>query len=178
MTTKTNLYIIIGAVFFLLSWLFVGVFRDDEFYEPNLFTKYQPTFKVNFYSPIGMSDLTVNDLPSDKKLEEIAFEEFVMKPHIQNNSTVRLWYLPFVLIQFTLTFLCFGVFKMNGHLVYEKWQLPTHLSLCIILTSVGIGFILSFDNFFLTIFLGLLILTINYCTLILLTRQRRKKSYT
>ena len=74
MTTRLNIYVIIGAFFVILTWLFVGLFRDDEFYEPDLFTKYRPTLKVNFYSPIGMQDLKVDDLSSDKKAEEIALQ--------------------------------------------------------------------------------------------------------
>jgi NADH:ubiquinone oxidoreductase subunit 2 (subunit N) len=132
---------------------------------------------VNFYSPTGMSDLTVNDLTGNKKVEELAFQEFVMKQHIQNNSDERLWYLPLILIQLTLTFLSFGIYKLRRHFFYKKWQLPTHFAICLILTTIGLGFILSFDNLFFSIFTGLLILTINYWTLKLLTRQRNEKSY-
>jgi hypothetical protein len=92
MMKRPNIYIFIGIVFLILTWLFVGLYRDDEFYEPNLFTKYRPTLKVNFYSPTGMSDLTVDDLIDEKKVEEIAFQEFVIKQHIQYNSNARLWY--------------------------------------------------------------------------------------
>ena len=178
MTTRPNIYILIGTVFLILTWLFVGLYRDDEFFEPNLFTKYRPTFKVNFHSAIGMQDLKVDDLPPDRKVEEIAFQEFVIKRHIQNNSNVPLWYLPLILIQLTLTFLIFGIMKMKRDLVYKKWQLPTHFAVCLVLTSLGLGLILSFDNLLELIFGGLLILTINYWAVVLLTRQKNEKSYT
>lgn len=164
-----------GQFFLILTWLFVGLYRDDEFYEPNLFTKYRPTFKVNFNSQTGMSDLTADDLTGDRQAEEIAFQEFVIKRHIQNNSDARLWYLPFILIQLTLTFLSFGIFKIKQDLVYKKWQLPTHFTVCFIVTSIGLAFILSFDNLLSTVIGGLLILTINYWTLLLLTKHRKKK---
>lgn len=125
-----------------------------------------------------MQDLKLDDLPTDKKAEEIAFQEFVMKRHIQNNSDARLWYLPFIFIQLTLTFLSFGILKMKRDLVYKKWQLPTHFAVCLVLTSLGLGFILSFDNLFAALFGGLLILAINYWTVVLLTRQKNEKSYT
>lgn len=178
MTRRPNIYLLFGTVFLILTWIFVGLYRDDEFYEPNLFTKYRPTFKVNFYSPIGQSDLTVNDLSADKQVEEIAFQEFVIKRHIQNNSNAQLWYLPLILIQLLLTFFSLGVLKSKLDLVYKKWHFSTHFAVCLVLTSLGLGFILSFDNLFVTVFGGLLILTINYWTVVLLTRQKKKKSYT
>ncbi len=172
MTTRLNIYIIIGAFFVILTWLFVGLFRDDEFYEPDLFTKYRPTLKVNFYSPIGMQDLKVDDLSSEKKDEEIAFQEFVMKRNIQNNSDPSLWYLPYILIQLTLSFFSFGFLKMKLDLVFKKWQFFVHFAVCFISTSFGIGCILFLDNLFFAVIGGFLILIINYWTLGLLTRQK------
>ena len=178
MTTRLNTYILIGTIFLILTWLFVGLYRDDEFYEPNLFTKYRPTFKVYFHSPIGMQDLKVDDLPTDRKEEEIAFQEFVIKRHVQNNSNAQLWYLPFILIQLTLTFASLGVLKIKHDLVLKKWYLPTHFIICFILTSIGLEFILFFDNWISTILGGLIILTINYGVLKFMTKEERKKSYT
>ena len=172
MPRRSNIYFLFGTVFIIISWLFIGLFRDDEFFEADLFTKYRPTFKVNFYSPIGMQDLKLEDLPTGEKSEEIAFQDFVMNRDIQNSNDARLWYLPFILIQLTLTFLSFGIFKIKRNLVYKKWQLPTHFAICLIVTSIGLAFILYFDNILFTIFGGLLILTINYWTLILLTRSK------
>jgi hypothetical protein len=176
MTIRPNIYILLGTVFIILTWLLVGLFRDDEFYEPSMFTKYRPTFKVNFYSPIGMQDLELKDLSPDKQIEEKSFQEFIMKQHIQNNSDARLWYLPYILIQLTLTSFCLGILKIRRHLVYKKWQLPTHFAICLILTSFGFGFILSFDNLNLTIILVTLLLAINYFTLILLTSRRKAQT--
>lgn len=171
--TRLNIYLILGIVFIILTWLFVGFFRDDEFNQPNLFTKYRPTFKVNFYSPVGMQDLELNYLSSDRKIEEIAFQEFVIKQHIQNSSDARLWYLPFILIQLTFTFFSFGYYKIKRKLVYKNWQLPAHFIICLVLTSFGLEFILYFDKLILTIILLTLLVFINYFTLYLLTRKNR-----
>jgi hypothetical protein len=176
MMIRLNIYILLGTVFIILTWLFVGLYRDDEFYEPHLFTKYRPTIKVNFYSPIGMSDQTVKDLPEDKQVEEISFQDFVIKRHIQNNSNAQLWYLPIILIQLTLTFFSIGILKSKLELVYKKCYLPTHFAICLIITSIGLGFILSFDNLFSTVISGLLILIINYWALILLSKQGYAKN--
>ena len=172
MTPKPNLYILIGTVFILLTWLFVGLFRDDEFNEPTLFTKYRPTFKVNFYSPIGMQDLELKELSPDKQKEEIAFREFVIGQNQQNNSHPRLWFIPPILFQLIITFLTLAILKMRRKLVYKNWQPAVHFTICIILTTITFGFILSFDNLISTLILGLLILTINYWALTLLTRQK------
>jgi hypothetical protein len=178
---RPKIFILLGTAFIMLSWLFVGLYRDNEFYEPGLFTKYRPTFKVNFQSPIGMQDLQLNDLPPDSKIEEVAFQEFVIKQHIQNNSNARLWYLPFILIQLTLTFFSFGIITTRRSLVLKKWQLPAHFAICLIITSPGLEFILSFDNPFSTIIGGLTIMIVNYGTVVLLTRRQnsseQKKSY-
>src|SRR5258706_3061491 len=104
MKIKTNVFLILGTAFLLLTWLFTGVFRDDEFYDPDLFTKYRATFKVYFSSPIGMQDMKIEDLSPNGQLEEIAFQEFVIKQEIQNNGNGHLWFMPYVLIQLTLTF--------------------------------------------------------------------------
>lgn len=176
MTTRPNIYILLGTVFLILTWLFVGLYRDDEFYEPNLFTKYRPTIKVIFHSPTGQSDLTFDDLSEDKRVEEIAFQEFVIKQHIQNNSNALLWYLPLILIQLTLTFFSFGVLKSKRDFGYKKWHLPTHFAICLIVTSIGLSFILCFDNLLSTVISGLLILTFNYWAIFLLAGHRNKKN--
>ena len=165
MTIKPNIYLIVGTVFLLLTWLFVGLFRDDEFYEPELFIKHRPTFKTNFYSPTGMSDLTVNDLTADKQVEEIAFMEFV------DNRNRQLWFLPFILIQFTLTLLMLGFYKLRQTITFKNWQLPAHFFINIILTTLGLVFALSVDNVFMAAILLLAILTINYLSILVLTRR-------
>ncbi|WP_276373730.1 hypothetical protein [Chryseolinea sp. H1M3-3] len=165
-----NLNILIGTTFLILTWIFVGIFRDDEFYEPTIFIKHRPTFKVNFYSPIGMSDLQLKDLTMEKQKELLAFDEFVIKEGIQYNSNDKLWYLPFVLIQITLTSFTFGILNSKAHKI---WRMIFHFSICIFPTTFGLVFILAFDRIFMTISLGLLIVGVNCLILYLLTRQRK-----
>jgi hypothetical protein len=166
LTRKLN--ILLGTIFLILTWIFVGVFRDDEFYEPTIFIKHRPTLKVNFYSPIGMSDLQLKDLTPEKQRELLAFDEFVIKQGIQYNSNDRLWYLPFVLIQITLTFFTFAILNSKVHKI---WKLILHFSICILPTTFGLAFTLVFDRTFMTVFLGLLIFAVNCLILYLLTRQ-------
>jgi hypothetical protein len=173
MTVKPNLYILLGLIFAILTLLFTGLFRDDEFNEPGLFIKHRPTFKLNFYSPIGMEDIKADDLEAGRKKEELAFREFVIKQHVQNNDNAISWYLPYILIQLTLTFLFFGYFKFKRKPVFRKWQLPVHFVICLIVTFFGLVFSLAFDKLILTIILIALVLLANYFTLFLMTRRNQ-----
>ncbi len=66
--------IIIDSIFFRL---YFGIYTNDEFGDKHLFMKHRPTLKWKFYSPIGMSDMRIQELPKDKKFDEKNFEEFV-----------------------------------------------------------------------------------------------------
>lgn len=61
----------------ILGRLFLGVYVHDEFYEKHLFIKHRPTWKWKFYSPSGMSNLTMDDLTDKEKKEQLLFNEFI-----------------------------------------------------------------------------------------------------
>lgn len=162
-----NSYLIFGALFLLATWLFVGLFRDSEFKNPELFIKNRATFKLIFYSPKGMSDLSIYDLSPEKRIEEKAFNNMVEKRNRQ------LSLLPYILIQLTISFLMFGFFKLKQGVVYKVWQLPAHFALNMIFSSVGLFLILSINNFYLTVLIATIIILINYMTIFgLVLRQR------
>ena len=163
-----NSYLIIGALFFLLTWLFVGLFRDSEFYEPELFIKNRATFKLNFYSPTGMSDFSINDLSPEKRIEEKAFEDMVEKRNRQ------LSLLPFILIQLSITSLIFGFYNLKQNIVYKLWQLPAHFILNFIFSSIGLFLILTIDKLYLTIMITSIIIFINYLTMFGLVGSSKK----
>ncbi|MFB9077640.1 hypothetical protein ACFFLS_00975 [Flavobacterium procerum] len=171
---KLNKYTICSIIFALITWLFVGLFRDDEFYEPNLFVKYRPTFKVNFYSPIGMQDLSLNELSPERREEEIAFQNFIINQQNRNNHNLELGDLPYILIQLTLTFFCFGILKTKKGLIYKKWQWIIHFGLGFLLTGFAIIMMMLIDIWFTLIAGSLLIVAVNYFLLLLLTLKNRK----
>ena len=73
-----KLSIVISIVTFLiLVRLFFGVYVDDEFGDKSIFVKHRPTWKWEFYSPIGMSDLKMDDLSKEKQIEEKYYDEFI-----------------------------------------------------------------------------------------------------
>ncbi|RKT01782.1 hypothetical protein [Chryseobacterium defluvii] len=150
MARGSNIYLFLAIVSIIITWLFVGLFRDDEFYKPSLFLKHQPTFKTIFCSPIGMSDLHFESLPNNERTEEIAFQEYVVKQNIQKKNGVELFFVPLILIQTTLTLLSFGIMGTWGKFVYEKRHFITHFSLCFIAIFMGNLFIMSFDKILLT----------------------------
>ena len=65
--------------FTILIRLFFGIYVDDEFGDESLFLKHRPTWKWKFYSPIGMSDLKIEDLTKEKQIEEKYYDEFIRK---------------------------------------------------------------------------------------------------
>ncbi len=161
MARGSNIYLFFAIVSIIITWLFVGLFRDDEFYKPGLFLKHQPTFKMIFYSPIGMSDLLIEDLPNIERAEEIAFQEYVVKKNIQNKNGVELFFVPLILIQTTLTLLSFGIVRLGRKLVYESRQLIAHFTVCFIAIFIGNLFIMSFDKLLLTLLIGIIVLGFN-----------------
>ena len=163
-----NIYSLSGLAFFILTWLLVGIYRDDEFFEPDLFTKYRPTTKVFFHSPIGMQGLETGDLPEADKKEEIAFTEFVIHTHIQNNGHAPFWYMPFVLIQLTISAFCFGLTGQRP----PAWKPLVHFAACLVVTFMGLAFLLSFDNLYLSVFGGFIILMFNAVIAMLMTRKK------
>jgi hypothetical protein len=176
MALRSNIYLLLGFVVLITTILFVGLFRDDEFYNPSLFIKYRPTFKLNFYSPTGMSDMEMKNLSPDKQSEEMAFQEFVIQEHQQNKNNPILDLLPFVLIQLCLTLLTLGIYKQLKLIKYKNWQPAVHFIINLILLVLAIAAILSFDNFLGLSFFTFLILMSNYWILVLLTRRNIKQN--
>ncbi|KAA3438396.1 hypothetical protein [Rufibacter hautae] len=64
--------ILLGLAFRL--WL--GLYHHDEFAETHLFLKHRPIWKWIFYTPLGLSDLTMKDLSPEEQEEQRLFEEF------------------------------------------------------------------------------------------------------
>lgn len=61
----------------LILLSFIGIKQDPEFYEPSIFLKYRPHYKMVFWSPTGESDWTMEDLSPEKQREERLYNEFV-----------------------------------------------------------------------------------------------------
>jgi hypothetical protein len=73
---------ILGYAFGLLLIIvvfrfYVGTFSHDDFGGKHIFIKHRPIWKWHFVSPIGMSDLKMEDLPPEWQEEQQLFEEFI-----------------------------------------------------------------------------------------------------
>lgn len=67
---------ILGA--FVCAILWIGIVEDAEFSERSLFIKAHPTFKLYFYTPIGMSDMEIDDLEGIRREEELAYRYYFL----------------------------------------------------------------------------------------------------
>ena len=74
-TIKITLFIIIVAG--IIIRLFAGIYIHDEFGETHYFIKHRPIWKWSFHSPVGQSDLKIEDLTKDDQKEQILFDEFI-----------------------------------------------------------------------------------------------------
>lgn len=61
----------------LVIRIFCGVYINDEFGESHFFIKHRPTWKWEFYSPLGMSDNKIENLSEENQIEQKYFNEFV-----------------------------------------------------------------------------------------------------
>ncbi|WP_395074152.1 hypothetical protein [Flavobacterium sp.] len=76
MVKKKKIVFSIIIVLIILK-LFGGIYEDDEFEEKYFFIKNKPSFKTYFYSPRGMSDMTIEQMSENQKKEQILYDEFV-----------------------------------------------------------------------------------------------------
>jgi hypothetical protein len=96
-------YFRVSIILFLLSWLFVGIKKDDEFGELSLFLKYKPTTQIYFSSPLGMQDMPEN-YPQNLREQEAVYDEFVNTKHYSQNGVFQ--YAPdLLLISFLMAFI-------------------------------------------------------------------------
>ena len=76
MKRKIELLIITIGIL-IVSKFWIGIYSHDEFGGKNIFIKHRPIWKTFFYSPIGMSDLKLSELSTEKQNEQILFNEFI-----------------------------------------------------------------------------------------------------
>lgn len=77
---KKKVLIIASSILFLFTLKFcVGIFKHDEFGYNVVFIKHRPIWKTYFYSPRGMRDWELNDMPAEIKHEQVMFDEFVLE---------------------------------------------------------------------------------------------------
>ena len=142
--------------------LFCGISRDSEFYEPTIFVKHRPTTKIHFYTPTGESDMNLSDLSEEGQKEELLYQEFIEDQRIYTDNLNRLWFLPAILIQLTLTFFSFGTIRKNG--IIPK-KLLFHFLINLLPTTLIVSLMLFNEKPWQLIALTTIVLTINVLTI-------------
>lgn len=84
-TTRRILPLFLGML--LLSC--TGLAHDPEFSEATPFLKHRPSLRFQFRSPIGESDMRLENLDPERKAEEEAYREFVLRAPIP--PRVSIW---------------------------------------------------------------------------------------
>ena len=145
----------------IVTVLNTGFYRDDEFYDLSIFFKHRPTIKTYFYSPIGMSDKTLEDLSPGQQNELVAFNEFVRDTGILFKGDDKA-YIPLLLIQLTLTSFSIGSLtsKSNGN--FRIWIPVVHFILNFLVTAFGLTISLMTGSFIITLVFFALLVVANY----------------
>jgi len=157
----------------LITILFTGVFRDDEFYEPYIFLKHRPTFKLLFISPIGMSDKTLDDLSPEMQNEELMFEEFVIHQGVQYPGNHWLSFIPVLLIQLTLSLFTIGLLRFRFQNARHYWKPLIHYMFNLMTTTFGLAAMLTIDHLAVSIGIGLILISINGFSFYILVKKEK-----
>lgn len=143
-----NIFLVSGIISLLLTILFMGFSRDDEFSEPDIFLKYRPSFQVYFDSPLGMQDMPP-DYPAELKEKQAVYDEFILAKH-QTDTGIWRW-LPLVLLAVTLGLLTTGIYSLNRKANFIGWRVMIYFFLCFIIVAVCTGMMLLQDNWWIYI---------------------------
>ena len=170
-----NTEIKIAIVLIIFSWLFIGVFSEPEFGDKTIFVKHKPTFKIEFYSPIGESDLKLSDLNKEKQIEEIAFQEYIINQNQLKSNFSQ--FFAILLIELIITYLTLGIYKLRNSSSYAFWQIIFQIIINILISTVGIALILTFYKLYISIIILTLIFVINYLGINLSEIMKRKINF-
>lgn len=151
-------FLIVGFIVMILMFLFIGIAYDSEFHEPNIIIKYKPSIKMKFSSPIGESDLTLNDLDDCDKREELAYQDCVIK---NKNNSLNGDIVALILSQIVLTSLTFGLFLKKG---FKILKILGHYFFNIIFLFIGLLLIYHFNGIWATILILMILILINMMT--------------
>ncbi|GAA3508311.1 hypothetical protein GCM10022393_19100 [Aquimarina addita] len=75
---KKTTTIALTIVFLIFTKFWVGLYEHDEFFSTHIFIKHRPIWKTYFYSPRGMSDRKLLDMPENMQVEQQLFDEFIL----------------------------------------------------------------------------------------------------
>jgi hypothetical protein len=86
--------------------------------------------------------MTLSDLSEEGKKEELQYKEFVEDQKVYSDNLNRLWFLPPILIQLTLTFFSFATVQQNK---INSKRLLLHFLINLIPTTIA-GILMLFNE--------------------------------
>jgi hypothetical protein len=105
--------------------------------------------------------LTHDSLDEASKKEELAYQEFVEQQGVFGDNLNRIWFLPPVLMQLTLTFLAVGVRKNQ----INNIAVLIHFLINVTVLCFALGLMLHLDTVWITLFSIAVIIVINVLTI-------------
>ncbi|HEY6161327.1 MAG TPA: hypothetical protein VI112_08895 [Bacteroidia bacterium] len=170
MKTGFNIYLFLGISLLVICFLFTGLWCDDEFDEPGLFFKHSPSLRMEFYSPIGMSDMSLADLSEEKASAQLDFNEFIIKQGVQYPGNLRDKFVP-LLYAFTLTVLLYGFLPFFKRQFTIK-HMGQHFLVNGIVFFAGTTLLLSFHSPISLLCMLSVILFVNFITAFLFSKSQ------
>src|ERR1051326_4954552 len=172
MKREFNIYPFLGTALLVFCFLFTGFLGDDEFDEPGLFFKHRPSLRMEFYSPIGMSDMTLADLSEEKASAQRDFNEFIIKQGVQYPGNTRDRFVP-LLYALTITLLLYG-FLPSWKRQFKIKHMVMHFLIHCVVFFAGVILMLSLNSTISLLFMLLVILSVSILTAFIFSKARSR----
>lgn len=124
------LWIIVGSL--LLS--FIGVKNHPDEDHRMIIVKHKPSFKLEFYSPIGNSQKLLEELTEEEQKEELLYQEFIKRPSSQTIDNIAL-----VFFQIGIYLIVLNLLKIIFFRRKYRFKIGRFISLNLIGISVAMG---------------------------------------
>jgi hypothetical protein len=123
-------WILVGTL--LLS--FIGVKNHPSQGHRMVIVKHKPSFKLEYYSPIGNSKKLLEELSPEEQKEELLYREFVKRPESHTIDNIAL-----VFFQLGVYLIVLNLLKLIFFRRKYKFKLGRFISLNVIGVAVAMG---------------------------------------
>lgn len=123
-------WILIGGL--MLS--FIGVKNHPSQEHRMVIVKHKPSFKLEYYSPIGNSKKLLEELSTEEQKEELLYREFVKRPESHTIDNIAL-----VLFQVGVYLIVLNLLKLIFFRRKYRFKLGRFISLNVIGVAIAMG---------------------------------------
>jgi hypothetical protein len=154
---KVALIKILAGLFLLM---FVGIKYEPEFGEAAFFIKHKPNFKFEYFSPIGESDLAINDFDQKNQYEELKYQEFVVNYYNKDFLSYLTYFIvPLIGLLFVSVLLDFVKNKIKPYpfqFIFIEYAVHffVFMVMCILCWNIG-----NYGEIFILLYFSLVILS-------------------